>query len=523
MILVLVWLASFVASMTWWRLPLDHDDQALFRLGSAILRHGGKLYQDIWDVKQPGVYWYYETAERLFGAGTSYGGVHVLTSAWLATAAVFTAWLVRRSAPTSRAWMLAPIVTLGAYILRVSVFTLAQVEALVPLPILAVLACVAAAAATQGTYRRVALYMAAGMFAGVVATFKLILVVVPGAILALGLLGLALGVANSAMRDLGGATSGHRVAALCFVAASSGGLFVATVVFLPFMLTGRSDIFLWTQFVFPAQAIAEGELPGIGKLLASGGHLITTVALFLPAAAIGALRLMRSPSRFARSVGQSCLAWLVVGVATIVAQRFSWHAYHFTMLIWPVGVLAAAGVATTPVASIAAPRGWPSPGLAKLVMGLMAAGVLVNGARFAYRQIHPFTPEIDSTNYLAKLPALGERIAKEPCRSAIVFGSPALLHATGLASVSRLTGQLAVILPSTMWGELTTTLRERKPQYVYYSIDLHPVVRRHAPELDAWISEHYDVAVHDAQGGTWLVLRGNRPADSCQAQVPAVE
>src|SRR5690606_31423592 len=171
---------------------------------------------------------------------------------------------------------------------------------------------------------------------------------------------------------------------------------------LPFAITGRLDIFLWTQFVFPTAAIGAAELAPPSKLLISGGYLFTTVALFLPAAVVGTLRLGRSSLPFSRYIGYFSVAWVVVGLAAIVAQRFSWHAYHFVMLFWPIGILAAAGVAVPFERSTdrrSNRRSMPD----RVVIALLTAGVLVNGARFAWHQVHPFMPVVDSNTYLGEL------------------------------------------------------------------------------------------------------------------------
>ena len=38
--------------------PFDHD-QGLFMAGARAMADGARLYVDFWDMKQPGIYWYY--------------------------------------------------------------------------------------------------------------------------------------------------------------------------------------------------------------------------------------------------------------------------------------------------------------------------------------------------------------------------------------------------------------------------------------------------------------------------------
>lgn len=46
--------------------PLN-SDSALFLLMAREMAEGARLYVDVWDVKQPGVFWFYLTAGYLFG------------------------------------------------------------------------------------------------------------------------------------------------------------------------------------------------------------------------------------------------------------------------------------------------------------------------------------------------------------------------------------------------------------------------------------------------------------------------
>ncbi|MBK8210080.1 MAG: hypothetical protein IPK78_08965 [Rhodospirillales bacterium] len=46
--------------------PLD-GDQALFLYFAEAIDHGERLYVDIWDMKQPGVFWFYWLGGKIFG------------------------------------------------------------------------------------------------------------------------------------------------------------------------------------------------------------------------------------------------------------------------------------------------------------------------------------------------------------------------------------------------------------------------------------------------------------------------
>jgi hypothetical protein len=60
--------------------PFD-DDQGLFAFGARELAHGARIYADFWDLKQPGIYWYYEVAGSLFGFDEV--GIHLFDLGWM--------------------------------------------------------------------------------------------------------------------------------------------------------------------------------------------------------------------------------------------------------------------------------------------------------------------------------------------------------------------------------------------------------------------------------------------------------
>ena len=50
--------------------PLD-GDQALFLYFAQAIDNGERLYVDVWDMKQPGVFWFYWLGGRIFGSSRS--------------------------------------------------------------------------------------------------------------------------------------------------------------------------------------------------------------------------------------------------------------------------------------------------------------------------------------------------------------------------------------------------------------------------------------------------------------------
>lgn len=492
-----VWLASMILALPLLQLPLIHDDQALFRLVGSVLAEGGRLYRDIWDVKQPGIFWFYWLGESIRGGATG-SGVHALFIAWLGATGVLAAVVTALALPGRRLWMLAPLLTIPFYTLRVNVYTTAQLEALMPLPILVVVACVTAA--FDDRLRAGPAYLISGLMIGVVAIFKMLLAAIPAAVALVALLGLWRARGSRAFRV--GATG-----LVAGTAAVLGGVIAG------FAMAGTLDIFLWTLLIYPPAALGQVTMAPLSRAWLSIVAISSTTALLLPAAAAG-VQAVRVPglSQPVGRVALLCMTWPLVNVLVIVAQRMSWHTYHFAMLSWPLGILAVLGIGTA--LSRRRKAG------AYLLLALSLLGLGVNGARSVTRD-DTVTLALLERQRLERLPALKHSLDTGTCRSAFVFGGPGLLLAGGLRPVAEFTGQLAPYLLPEQWPRLEQVLQERLPAYLYVDAQYEAVIQRRSPLLWRWIPEHYRQLDTDDHGGRWLI-RAQGAAGPCPDALSSV-
>lgn len=585
----LVWVVSALLSVPLWRLPLSHDDQALFTVGASVLDAGGQLYRDHWDVKQPGIYWLYAMAQQWSDSGPT-TGIHLLLSLWIATAAVFVSRLGARLTEqrkerqvvqssdrpgvASIGWWLAPLLAVATLVSRGTVLNVAQVEMFVGLPILVCLFSAVLMLDRLGHSRSRALaWMAlAGFCIALVASLKLIIALIPGLIVCLALYRM-LRIHGARTALLAGTVAGVSCAA---------GLFAVA---LPFLLDNGGELFLWTQFVFPLSAVTSTlPLPPLSQLALAAMNFASTTLLFVVPALIG-LRpswllgkrtadlqpvrerlardglarvrpsskrsdghgLARAPSTGADTdhsmIVTGCLVWLAAGCAVIVAQRFSWHAYHFTMLLWPVALLASCGIdaawrhlqanakpvsPVSPVGPVSStntgsvsrnvargrlrlPGNAGSPAerrtviVAWIVIVLSVAGLGLNGARLLVRYSHPFKPNVDAE---AMRPELTRLLGSAHCRSAIAFGSPALLLSAGLTPVIPITGQLTLLLNDVQKDSSLALLRQRAPQFVAIDPRHHSRLSRQWPGVEPWLRQHYRLIATDSLGTDWYAFSG---------------
>src|SRR5262245_65009137 len=103
-------------------------DQAIHLLGAEKLRDGGVLYRDIWDLKQPGIFWFYYVGGRLFGFTNL--GIHAFELVCLLGAAVFVQLATRPLFESRRMASLASLLSVGSYYAVATRWHLTQIESI---------------------------------------------------------------------------------------------------------------------------------------------------------------------------------------------------------------------------------------------------------------------------------------------------------------------------------------------------------------------------------------------------------
>jgi hypothetical protein len=486
------------------------NDQGLFVHYGRLIRDGATLYRDVWDNKQPGIFAWYAVAGALFGDG--WPAARLAYALWLGAGAGVASAICRIVAPRTNAWLLAPVLTVGIALLRTNSERPAQVEALMGLPLSALLLlCLIEPATVAGRRWR---WVAAGALTGVVSALKAVLAPVAATIIAAGLIwrltrgeiSVARGVAAIGLSLVGFAC-------------------VWAPVFGYFQVRGAMPEFLWTMFGYSSQVMQQVEMQKPAMLIGALRWLAVTVGLLLPAVALYAWRTLRrrraGPDTLLLS---ACLGWVVVGLAMIVLQRFSWWDTHMDLIAWPIGLLAALGLARPEPAGFARPA---DRNLSRLVLALAAVALLAHGARFGQRLLRD--PDWPKPRIEVEALAIAQRVAqaaRTPCGTVYAIGDQAgVERATGLRQAIPTHGLwFGAFLPAQM-RRLPAELQAARPDLVYFDGNEHRDFLRRLPAetavLDAWLARDYERRDSDGFEGQWWQRRvGPDDAATCPAPLP---
>jgi dolichyl-phosphate-mannose-protein mannosyltransferase len=491
------------------RLPAPFGgDQALNLLLGQMISRGGSPYRDLWDLKHPGVFFFFAAGGALFGFNEI--GIHLFELFWMVALALLVrvvagGWLEDRASAS-----LAPALTVGLYYAAAGPFHLTEAEALVGLPLLLCLWCTVEALKAK---RRMSVWLvASGFAAGVVTVFKIPYV-------ALAMVFWLLAVRELRSRRVGLRRAVVSIAPWVIVGALLPVL--ATVTFL--LQKGVAALAFWTYFKHPAEVAAAIPMEPRRLLYAFRFWIVT----FAPALALAGIGVRDALRRRMDVMTAGVCAWLSVGLLLIVMQVISWWEYHFLLLVVPVGLLAARGLeAARKVLS-----SWLTPGQQRRGH---AVGALALVLLFA-PQLRSATRITADTWRSRPLPFSDEGIAAyhaehysdyASIRTRTAFlrepGSqpgPIYVIDTPIYYVyARRTPAIPLLAPwfhptDRLWKRFHAQLEEARPPYVRVSASAlqaivadRPSLRDEVATIVPLIESRYETLSRDADG-TWYIRR----------------
>jgi hypothetical protein len=482
-------------AMLWWP---AFADQELFAATARQMSRGAVYYRDYWDIKQPGIYWFYQFGD-LIGRGSL--GAHLLECLLIVVAAVLVTvitadWQLRRSVRLA-----APTMVLGPYVVWSYNQGVGQVEGLMNILLITVVAATwpVAGARLRPTWA----WFVAGLAVGAVVLLKTIYGPLP-------MIPLLVAAALSLRIDR--AATVRRVAA-----AALGALLPVLAALAYFIDHGILELALRTTFELPSQVAAmpdthnassRGELPRALK------NMFSVIG---PLAAIGLFT--------ARRRGQLTVAVALAATAT-AAMTLSlpqlWTTYRWLMLAAPLGLLAVLGLEWT-LSTLQAHTGRPRSAPARrvlalrLVIGLVAVALTIPMFRAPAKLVLAGADRpwgLDDVSRIGRNepgpPTTPQRIAATvadqvaPGDQIYVMGDPAvmtLLHATQGVQIA---GWSMPMMPPIVWDELARELDRSRPRLVFVdSRKAWATVRDgDAAEVFGLLEQQYRVLSSTADG-TW--------------------
>ena len=484
-------------------------DQGLNLLIGRVIAEGGAPYRDVWDLKHPGIFFFFAAGGSLFGFDEF--GLHVFELIWMLALALVVRvaagrWLEGRTSAS-----LAPLLTVGLYYAIARTLHLTQTESVVGLPLMVSLWC--AFEAVRARRHMKSWLFACGAAGGVAMVFKFPYGAIPLAFWLLTIRELK-SQKNETLRRAASAVTPWVIA----------GALVPLLGTLIYLAEKRlwSEAY-WSFVTHPADAAAQTPIQPERLYYAARFWIVS----WSPALALSALGMAEALRRRMDLIDAGLSAWLFTGLMLILMQVISWWEYHFLLLFVPVGLLATRGIqAVSQTLRVSF-----EPGAFRLRQTLTAMALLLLFAP----QLIPVGRLMADVWSSRPLPLTREGLAAYHARRhpeyASIRSRTAFLHEPGSHPGSIYVFDLPVyylyagrrpaipwVVPwfhptDRPWKRLLADLNEARPPYVRVSpVGLEGIVA-HRPSLQddvagvvPFIESRYRVLSQD-EGGTWYIRR----------------
>lgn len=293
-------------------------DQAFFLLGAKEIDEGLVLYRDFWDIKQPGIFFFYFVGGNIFGF--THIGIHLFELFyWLSFSIVLLWFFNNNEVFKNRSFnYLAPVMIVGTYYSLSYPSVLTQVEILVNYPLMLII--IFNVLYKKSNKKKLLWLFFSGVAGGLILYFKFIFAPL--------LVGFWLIIFLSELNNF----SVYSLLLRIFILSSG-----IIIVWIPFIFYCYSNDILElcykTFIVYPPLVLEYGQNKDINHLFNSIKSFFSKIFLILPLT-LGSLFLLRK--RFL-TIDMWC--WIIVSIFIIVIQRTSWYSYHFAILYSPIIIL----------------------------------------------------------------------------------------------------------------------------------------------------------------------------------------
>jgi hypothetical protein len=483
-------------------LPMPfHGDQAFFTVGVREMMKGAVLYRDYWDIKQPGIFYFYYLAALLFG--TSEVGIHLFELLYLLALSVLLLLTLRPWFHSSLALALVPLLTVGAYYCVTSRWHLTQVEGLVAFPLY--LCIYFSTKAAQTTHRRNLFWGLSGVMGAIAFLFKSLFLLILLPIWASALLYLVLHQRERWVRSV--------LVAIATIIAGVALPIGLTVVY--FAIQDALPILYETFFVYPPRILEEVAKTNFEQLTKGliwfGSRFALLILLAIPAMYFTLIK----PAQSLLFLG--LIFWSVVGLAVILIQRQSWWQYHYLLLVPPLGILAAKTIDLY-IYDFCQHKGLFQSrrnrrvlvsGLIFLSLPIVASialkGSILTKHYFALSSDYrlQFQDAISQSQYSTILKDTA--FLSQPDQSPgdiYVLGDPLYYYLSGRNQATVLGGWSAEFLLPEQWQQIIAELDQTAPPYIFIGSKHLQITQERSPATLNFINQRYTV-LKSSDAGTW--------------------
>jgi hypothetical protein len=471
-------------------------DSAVYLWIAQQMHAGSTLYVDVWDLKQPGIFIFYELGGSLFGFTPE--GVHLFELIWQIAFAV--CLIIALRTVLQHRWLasVAPVACLASYYIFCKPHQQTQVEGLVWLPMFVV--AWLTSIDWRGSRQRVFGFFLAGAAAGITTAFKHVLAPIPVAFI------LCASVA-ALRRD----KERWRTLLQMWLPFTLGVVLVWGAMIAVFWRLGALQPFIETNFGYPLKALGEVTQAPASRLALALMVFAAATAPWLIYAAFAVGRSSRSdePALFGRMA-----VWFMTAATVILLQKSSWWPHHTLLLYPPVGVLAARGLDLL-VARVHGSARRPLPAMALsalLVVPVVAALGYPAGETARGIFEHLRTGGLDqyrratSADYAGAADAAAYLVEHAPPGSIYAFGDPNILLLSGRRQAIPVQGSAWGFYLKEHWQSLPAELTAARPVWIFLETSSRDTVAQHSPETLALLAKDYRV-VWDTPYGRWYALK----------------
>lgn len=472
--------------------PLQ-EDQSFFLLGAKEMDAGKILYQDFWDIKQPGIFIFYLAAGKIFGFNQV--GIHTFELCYWFAFSIFMLWSLKTINCFKNEFFvyLSPLIVTGSYYALSNSFFSTQVEALVNFPLLMVITF--NQLSLQDNKRKYLWLILSGIAGGTVLFFKLIF----APILLSFWIHLFLRYRNKNQ----GETISNMLLSLGMIPLG------VILLWLPFMiycihyeiLRLCYDIF----FKYPLITIQNIHKPGAEYLINSFKEFSFKLIFFSPFIIFSAFIQKHL-------IKNSLWIWLVSSLFVIIIQRTSWHSSHFQILYTPVILLTVIStdhllnwsgkkyslkLELIPILVLTCIN---IPALLTLGKKTYKLSQYHFGLRAHDRLAFSLTNKYNETAYLASRYIFGEY---QKSKSVVIIHDPLINYYTNLNQETSQSGW-SIFIPGKV-DILLDEIKSKKPEYIFIKKLFYPFFNNQGKHVMCWINKNYKIGEITMEG-TWYKL-----------------